>query len=875
MPTLVRGLAVASVLVLAQACLAAADPGAFPFVIPIREAEPTAVDVSALNPAPLTAGQRLGVRDGHFVDAGGRRVRFLGVSVAAGACFPLKADAELIAARMHKYGINCVRLHHMDAVWSRPGLFYADTTAAGKPQLTLSPESLDRLDYFVYQLQQHGIYVDLNLHVSRPWSKENGFADADQLPAMGKVLAYFEPRAISQQRQTAKDLLTHVNPYSHRRWADEPSLALVELNNEDSLVGSANVLPTLPPAYRDLVASGWNAWLKQRYGTTAGMIAAWSAGAAPPEPLGDSLLANGDLRDGLTAWHKETQGTARYTLTAQPAETAPGAPAGGLLHVGQLQRDGVGWHMQLHQIGLTLEPGKRYTVALMARADQDRPLVMNVRLDVNPWTNLGLDTSLALTPRWKRYTVSFTATVPQPGHCRLSFELGGADADLYLADLSLRRGGGAVALPPDETIEAGNLSLPAIADNAIGRDYVAYLMQIEDAYIAALRQTVRGTGATAAITCSQASYGGLAGQLRESRNDWVDSHAYWQHPQFPGRAWDSGNWRIGDTPMVKDAAGGNLWALARQRVAGKPFTVSEYDHPAPSEYAAEAVPLIFSFAAWQDWDGVFLFDYDNDSPLVERDRISGYFDYVTHPAKLGFFPAAAQILASAMPAAGAATLSVPPDQAPAFTARRAVPWDSATTADGRRPSLDALLGRRMQTRFGGDAVALALDDGAAPSTSSLAWDRAAGVYRFTSPNAAVLVGLLGGRGSTAADALTVTVAPSARNFAAITLVSADGQPLRGSGRLVLTAIDKAEDRDLHWNPEHTFAPDAFRQGPIQVTGVTAEVQLATTARAAVVHALDSRGRRAGEVAVTIVDGQLRFTINPTYRAIWYEIAATR
>jgi hypothetical protein len=33
------------------------------------------------------------------------------------------------------------------------------------------------------------------------------------------------------------------------------------------------------------------------------------------------------------------------------------------------------------------------------------------------------------------------------------------------------------------------------------------------------------------------------------------------------------------------------------RQADKPFTVSEYNHPVPSEYAAETVPMIFTISA--------------------------------------------------------------------------------------------------------------------------------------------------------------------------------------------------------------------------------------------------------------------------------------
>ena len=82
--------------------------------------------------------------------------------MAFGANFPTHEDAEKVAGRMAKFGINCVRFHHMDMQTAPTGIFAAD----GR---TLDPDRLDRLDYFIAQLKAHGIYADLNLHVSRTY----------------------------------------------------------------------------------------------------------------------------------------------------------------------------------------------------------------------------------------------------------------------------------------------------------------------------------------------------------------------------------------------------------------------------------------------------------------------------------------------------------------------------------------------------------------------------------------------------------------------------------------------------------------------------------------------------------------------------------
>ena len=98
--------------------------------------------------------------------------------------------------------------------------------------------------------------------------------------------------------------------------------------------------------------------------------------------------------------------------------------------------------------------------------------------------------------------------------------------------------------------------------------------------------------------------------------DYIDGHAYWQHPHFPGRPWDPANWTVEQVAMVDHPEQARCPAWPAQRLAGKPYTVSEYNHPAPNDYQAECVPMIASFAAAQDWDGVWLFAYSPREPTT-------------------------------------------------------------------------------------------------------------------------------------------------------------------------------------------------------------------------------------------------------------------
>jgi hypothetical protein len=856
---------------LAHAAIGA--PTRFPFVMPWNDASKTVVDVSALNPAPIDESRRVVIKDGHFFDRTGRRVRFVGMDLAAGACFPDREDAPQIAARMHKLGINCVRLHHMDSGWAEPNMFAISGGSYGKRTDRLDPQSLDRLDYLIYQFKLHGIYVDMNLHVGRGFNQADGFPDADKIDDMGKVVGYFVPGMVERQKLYARQVLSHLNPYTKATYAEEPAVALIEITNEDSLLASADSVPGLPDYYRNILATGWNQFLARTYGTNEKMLAAWNAHA---KPLGANFLRNPQFMGGTEGWTLEQHEGTSAEMTVEPIPQDAGAPTGRALRLAKLRLDGTDWHLQLHQTSLNLTDGEVYTVSFAGRSDVSRTMGVGVLLDEDPWRNVGLDTRIALKPQWQRYSFSFMARTTVPNHVRLSFVFGGGAGDVFLADVALRPGGGAVELASGESLIGAGISLPSIAETPEGWDYVTYLMQVERAFSQGMRDYItRDLGAKAPVACSQASYGGLGGVWREAHMDWVDMHAYWQHPWFPRKDWDSDDYLIGNTSMVRDRNGGTLTELAMHRVAGIPFTVSEYDEPAPSEYAAEMVPLIFSFAAWQDWDGVFLFAYHGDAKGWDRDHIDGFFDQSAHPGKLAFLPAAAEVFLRGYiaPASAEQVLIVPADSIADVVSQRTDYgfWQAARNA---HVAASDMVARRTSVRFvdGAGPVQVERRGGGAPSLRWSDENAAEALFTAHSPYSRTAAGFLGGR-SVDLDGVTVTTESTPRNFASLALVSMDGSPIGTSRSLTLTAVDKVENAGLEWNAERTFAKNAWAGGPTLAETPSASIELTMKARHALVYALDSTGRRTQQVPATLEGGRLSFRIGPEYRALWYEISA--
>ena len=271
------------------ACGAQAQEDLKPFTIDWGKADQSLVDWSAQLPKPAGRDGFILVKGERMYRPDGSRFRIWGVNLCATECFPTKQEAALLAADLARMGVNCVRFHHMDAKWAGAGIF--DDKRDDTRQL--SAERLDRLDYFIAQLKQRGIYSNLNLNVSRYFKPGDGVRDPNLL-GYGKSATYFNPRLIELQHEFARQLLTHKNPYTGNEYRHEPAIATVEIINENSVlegwvgwrligkdVPNADTWSPIPVSYAEELTDLYNQWLvKNIPAATLAAIRA-EAGAGP------------------------------------------------------------------------------------------------------------------------------------------------------------------------------------------------------------------------------------------------------------------------------------------------------------------------------------------------------------------------------------------------------------------------------------------------------------------------------------------------------------------------------------------------------------------------------------------------------------------
>ena len=514
---------------------AIAEEPLFPFVVSYDSPD-NVTNVSKWLACPAGKQGFVVSRDGHFAtDAG--PIRFWGTNLCFDGCFPTHEQAERVASRLARLGINCVRLHHMDAfsIWGK-----------SKDKLTIDPERLERLDYLIAQMKHHGVYVNINLHVSRWFDTAEGFSGRTQRPQFDKGLDHFEPRMITLQKKYARDLLTHVNPYTKTAYTDEPAVAFVEISNEDGLFAewSGGTLDLLPEPYATTYRKCWNAWLRKKYGTTDKLREAWGAGATTE--LGAEMLRDGDFSESLgRVWHVERDEATQADVSLEPLKNGQ---AGRMLRIAVCESGRESWHPQMIQSGLKLKKGDSYTLTFRLRADADRHCAVNCMMAHDPWKMLGLNVRVSAGKKWRTCRMTFVAP-EDDDKVRISLSGFEKNATYEWADISLRPGGIA-GLQPGDRLEDSSVPtvLGGVGASRATSDFCDFLCDTEQTYWQDMRRFLKEELHVQSLLCgTQLGYSTMHIQ---AGLDYIDNHAYWEHPEFPHRPWDSKDWFIKDIALV-------------------------------------------------------------------------------------------------------------------------------------------------------------------------------------------------------------------------------------------------------------------------------------------------------------------------------------
>jgi hypothetical protein len=250
------------------ATLGEAEPGWFAFEPGQDEFTGEALlDLRSLNEKRAGEKGRITAKGDDLIGGDGKPLRLWAVNAST---HDGEDAAVYLFQRLAKTGVNMARFHGLVA------------DRSGGDPLAVSKSALDHLHYNLKAAADQGIYVHLSTYFPL-WMQlkaSDGIADA----AIGKNpfgLLLFEPRFQAMYKAWAKAILTTRNPYTGKTPAEDPAVAIWEIQNEDSLF-----FWTLT---KENLGSG-------PYRTLGGLFAEWA------------IKRHGSLDKAMTAWGGERHG---------------------------------------------------------------------------------------------------------------------------------------------------------------------------------------------------------------------------------------------------------------------------------------------------------------------------------------------------------------------------------------------------------------------------------------------------------------------------------------------------------------------------------------------------------------------------------------
>ena len=871
---------------LSLSAAARADNAWPPFHHPWEAPKDAVADAGFLLDAPAGKHGRVVVRDGHLAFEEAGRVRFWATNLSGEGGCPPKEVTPRLADRLAKFGFNLARFHGLDSTWGN-ALFPRKAATTQE----FDPAQLDRLDFIVAELVKRGIYVNLNLHVARRFTPGDGLPETEFL-GYAKYCVLFNPRMIELQKDFARTLLTHRNPYTGKTYAEDPAVIIVELTNENSLFGgwtggflkgkqskkNPGTWSDIPPYYGRQLTELYNRWLAKRYPTRQALEAAWKGAARPPGP---QMLTNGDFSAGKDKWDLSQGKTTQAELAI--TKDAPGGKPAAKVTVGKV--DGTSWHVILTQRPLTLKKGKDYRVAFRARASAERDIAAEV-CHSSPYRGYG-HRRLELGTDWQECYFAFTAP-EDDSDVRLSFQFGQATGTVWIRDVILHEAP-LYGMREDEDPARGTVARLAPEDFASHtvarfRDEGRFYYDIESRYNLDMARFLRDQLKVRALIQGTNHNYGLPSLRAQALLDHMDCHAYWQHPHFPRQPWSRTDWFIKNTPMLDAPRANCISQLVRSSVTGKPFTVSEYNHPFPNEYGCEMPLTLAAYACLQDWDAVYgyTFNHRYDEALLGGDKVTGYFDLANEATKMAQMPTASLIFQRGLVAPARKLVTVNYDEDRTYDSLKERRWDrTGYHIAGELSPLLPLVHRFRVGRFDADSTTRADEiafvepaDRIASDTGELLWQAGKerqGRLTIDTPRAQAAVGWIGGQTVATADAEFRLDTP----FCAVSLVALDELPLGRSKKILLVAAARCANTDMQWNADRTSTTDQWGQPPLRIEPVTGTLTLRRqgTGRLTLTP-LDGAGRaKSGAAASAAVrDGRARLELKADSATLWYLLA---
>ena len=415
--------------------------------------------------------------------------------------------------------------------------------------------------------------------------------------------------------------------------------------------------------------------------------------------------------------------------------------------------------------------------------------------------------------------------------------------------------------------------------------YMQFLSEIEGAMIAEMKTFLRDELRCKALITNDNGWTHKISDFfaRQEHFDYVDDHFYVDHPQFIEKDWQLPSRCPNENPFKNSALG--MRACAFVRIAGKPFTVSEFNFSGPGRYRGVGGMATGAAAALQDWSALWRFAYSHSREHMFRPATMGYFNTGSDPVMSASERASLCLFlrGDIAPLSSRIDIVIRPEDAAKVTSE-GMPSMTPSWIDAAWKAKVALTG--ADTHGGKSEPATRLPAATAYSTAGAAVVRdivkdlpvGGDAVAVNPETGAFIIDTPRTAGGFAESGEIKTANFSTKlsgSPASVWASSLDGKPLSESSRILVAHVTDVQNTGISYAERARRTLLAWGSLPHIAEAGKAEIALTTTQPLPAVWRLANDGKRLAKVPTQLIGSTLAFTADtaadPEAATLYYEI----
>lgn len=800
---------------------------------------------------------------GHLEFDDGTPVRFVGASIILTGCFPDSVTAIVTARHLRKFGVNLVRFNYFDYHNYNGASTLAPSSGPDAHFDGLSASQMARLDWFIYQLKENGIYTHFVLKSRQGPRAGDGVPNYDSVYYNGQYIALFSEPIRKLHKDYLTAFLSHVNPYTGVKYVDDPAVALMTIIDQNSLydawIGDRLRQRSGVLSYHQarLLDTLYASYLKAKYGSTSAIREAYYEGLKSDGP---NTIKNGGFESFTDNWTLTVGEGAQANLVAvEGPNVAPGEGQYSL-RVAVRKVSGVEGRLYLDQVGLPVRRDGIYRLDFKAKTDSASGRQIRLVL-LRGGTSLGLNQTIDLTNSWKSYSITFRALDTDSLTTVLRTYMGKQMGDVFLDAVSLHETG-REGLEPGETIEAstiGRAQFNEVGNYALRRvyDLTAFYDSLERSYYQAMYDHLKSLGVHVPIAATNLTAGSADTRI-QAAYDFTGEYAQWDYPGTrPGESGYSDSTWVIRNYSVLNYRDQKIPEFSRNAIVGKPFVAEGYNHIYPNIHRSEMMIFYPAYASLHDWDGAYFYLYtDRSTEMADRRRIisNDFSAIMADPSIMALMPQAAAIMRNRWIAPAERSIAIQHDKADLDAFPLVYPGRGLYQIDGSFNNvvnllsavrIDSFDARRHYTA-GDYYFTTPTDDNIQSDTREILLDMTKGVISISTPKAEGGSGVLENVSALRTGMLGVNWIGGGRHVTYL-WTSLDTAALENAGRSLLTITTRAANVNAQWQFGDSSLGKNWGVAPVMMESAKIGINFYTDADTILLYPLDTMARPDGRV----------------------------